>query len=115
MSEITDSPELTGADAAVAEVLKRAAAAGVLPPQDSDKASKAKAEKPKAEKPKDLAPVPAARPPARLRVLERFVINLGNMGGLQVYQRGDVLLEENFEPRVWGDMLEGLNRKVAVL
>lgn len=115
MSEPTQPQDPSGVDAAVAEALKRAAAAGVLPSGDG-KGAKPRAGKaaPPAEQP-PAPPAPVVRPPARLRVLERFTVNMGSYGGIQIYHRGDVLREEDFIPRIWGDILEGLNRKVVVL
>jgi hypothetical protein len=69
----------------------------------------------KAEKVSRAAKVapPTPAPSVRLRVIERFAVNPGD--GLMVFQRGDVLKQGDFEPRVWGDILEMLDRKVAVL
>ena len=82
---------------------------------EAEKAASSKAAK-VAKTVKVELPPPAVKPPpppVRLRALERFPINPGS--GLMIFQRGDVLKQEDFEPRVWGDILEMLDRKVAVL
>ena len=98
--EALDKAEAEKVAAAAAEAEKVASSKTIKHPRNT-----------KVELPPPVVKAPP--PPVRLRVLERFPINPGT--GLIVFQRGDVLKQEDFEPRVWGDLLEMLDRKVAVL